>query len=276
MPLKLMYITNNPQIALIAQAAGVDRIFVDLETLGKAERQINRDAVKSKHKIEDIKIIKPLLTTSKMLVRVNPINPTSKEEIDAVIDNGADVIMLPMFKTCTEVEAFLDYVNGRTRVCLLLETAEAESNIDNILQISGIDEIHIGLNDLHLSHNMTFMFELLADGTVEKLGNKIHDRGIPYGFGGIASLGTGILSADNILAEHYRLGSSQVILSRSFCNAEKIKDINTIKKIFTANVAALRNFEEELSHKPSAYFIENKLMVKQKVSSIVSHMLATK
>ena len=29
--LKLMYITNDPQTAQIAQQAGVDRIFVDLE-----------------------------------------------------------------------------------------------------------------------------------------------------------------------------------------------------------------------------------------------------
>ena len=32
--LKLMYITNDPQVASLAQAAGVDRIFVDLETIG--------------------------------------------------------------------------------------------------------------------------------------------------------------------------------------------------------------------------------------------------
>ena len=30
MPLKLMYITNNPDIAFIAEHAGVDRIFVDM------------------------------------------------------------------------------------------------------------------------------------------------------------------------------------------------------------------------------------------------------
>ena len=29
--LKLMYITDNPDIAVIAQNAGVDRIFVDME-----------------------------------------------------------------------------------------------------------------------------------------------------------------------------------------------------------------------------------------------------
>jgi len=39
MGLKLMFITNSPTIARIAQNAGVDRIFVDLEKLGKDERQ---------------------------------------------------------------------------------------------------------------------------------------------------------------------------------------------------------------------------------------------
>ena len=39
MSLKLMYITNQPEIAQIAESAGVDRIFVDLEYIGKSDRQ---------------------------------------------------------------------------------------------------------------------------------------------------------------------------------------------------------------------------------------------
>ena len=39
MALKLMYITNNPDVARIAEEAGVDRIFVDMEYIGKADRQ---------------------------------------------------------------------------------------------------------------------------------------------------------------------------------------------------------------------------------------------
>ena len=39
MPLKLMYITNRPDVAKIAEENGVDRIFVDMEYIGKAERQ---------------------------------------------------------------------------------------------------------------------------------------------------------------------------------------------------------------------------------------------
>lgn len=45
--LKLMYITNDPDVAMIAQKAGIDRIWVDLETLGKEERQKGFNTVKS-------------------------------------------------------------------------------------------------------------------------------------------------------------------------------------------------------------------------------------
>ena len=43
-----------------------------------------------------------------------------------------------------------------------------------------------------------------------------HIAGIPFGFGGIARIGEGLLPSDYILGEHVRLGSSSVILSRTF------------------------------------------------------------
>ena len=90
--------------------------------------------------------------------------------------------------------------------------------LDAVLELGGFDEIHIGLNDLHLSYKLDFMFELLANGTVEKLCRKIKEYGFPYGFGGIACLDGGLLPATNVIMEHYRLGSTRVILSRSFCD----------------------------------------------------------
>lgn len=272
MPLKLMYITNNIEVAKIAQDNGVDRIFVDLEYMGKSERQINLDTVKSSHSVEDISKIKDVLIKSELLVRINPINSNSESEINKAVQNGADVIMLPMFKTTEEVSTVINLVNRKARTCLLLETIEAEKLIDDILLIDGIDEIFIGLNDLHISHNMKFMFELLADGTVERLSRKIKSKGIPFGFGGISRLGTGVLQADNIVAEHYRLGSSMVILSRSFCNYEKVNDINEIKKIFNASIVKLREFENELTLKNQSYFFENHKIVIDKVKEILIHI----
>lgn len=272
MSLTLMYITNNPEIAIIAENSGVDWIFVDLEINGKEERQGHLDTVISRHSIEDVKIIKSVLTKSKLLVRINPIFGGSMDEIDRVVKDGAEIVMLPFFKTKLEVETFVQLLNGRAKACLLLETPEAVENIESILSVDGLDYIHIGLNDLHLGYGMTFMFELLADGTVESLCEKLKRKNITYGFGGIAQLGQGELPAERIIAEHYRLGSSMAILSRSFCNANKIKDIRELKEVFETGVLEIRSYENSLKDKNISYFIENKQFVKEKVSQIVQEI----
>ena len=174
MPLKLMYITNRPEIALIAEKNGVDRIFVDMEYIGKAERQGNLDTVQNHHTIHDVSVLRRVLTQSELLVRVNPIHDktsdysSSEEEIEAAIQAGADIVMLPFFKTVAEVKSFLRIVNGRVKTMLLLETPEAVDALNEILAIPGIDEIHIGINDLSIGYGKRFMFELLTDGTVER------------------------------------------------------------------------------------------------------------
>lgn len=244
MSLKLMYITNDLSVALIAQKYGVDRVWIDLETLGKEERQKNRDSVKSHHTIEDIKVIAPKLTTSEMMVRINRWNEKSVDEIDRVIDAGAEIIMLPYWKTPEEVRKFLNTVNGKCKTSLLLETKEADECLDDVLRLSGIDEIHIGLNDLHLSYGLTFMFELLTNGTVERLCRKIAAANIPYGFGGIAKIGAGAVTAEKIILEHYRLGSTRAILSRSFCDYQKLNKIEEIDDLFRENINSIRKFEE--------------------------------
>ena len=152
MALKLLYITKDPAVARIAQAAGVDRIWADMEYIGKAERQGGMDTVQSCHTIEDVRNVRAAVTTSQLLVRVNPIHKatadycSSEQEINDVIDAGADVIMLPFFKTVKEVRTFLDIVDGRIPTQLLLETPEAVEVVDEILKLPGVDEIHIGLS----------------------------------------------------------------------------------------------------------------------------------
>lgn len=267
MPLKLMYITNNTDIALIAESVGVDRIFVDLEKIGKKERQGGMDTVQSDHTLKDIRKIRNSITKAEVLVRSNPVHPDLKNEIDNIIENGADIIMLPYFKGVEEVETFLKYVDNRIRTCVLFETTEAVDYIDDILKLDGIDEAFIGLNDLSISYGKNFMFELLADGTVEKLCLKFKLNGIPYGFGGISSIGTGVLPAENILKEHYRLDSESVILSRSFCNTEKISDLEKIRQIFYEGVKKLRLAEQECI-KYKQYFYENQKRTKEIVAKM--------
>jgi len=270
-----MYITNKPAVAQIAEAAGVDWIFIDMEFIGKDSRQGGLDTVQNHHTVEDVKNIRNAITKAKLLVRVNPIHetlnnyPSSKDEIDAVIEAGADIIMLPFFKTIDEVKTFINNVDGKAETLLLLETVEAADLIDEILDVPGIDMIHIGLNDLHLEKRKKFMFQLLADGTVDALATKIKAKGIPFGFGGIAQLATGMLPGDKVLKEHYRLGSSIVILSRSFCNTDEVTDVNLVREIFRKGVEEIRVLEKFVKDKPASYFQQNHEDVVNAVSQIV-------
>ena len=273
MALKLMYITNQPQIAQTAESSGVDRIFVDMEYIGKADRQGGLDSVKNHHTVEDVRRMKQAVESAEVLVRVNPIHEatseytSSEQEINDVIRAGADIIMLPYITSVKQVEDFIRYVGGRVKTMPLIETPESAEAIDEILEIDGIDEIYIGLNDLSLGYHKKFMFELLTDGTVEGLCLKCKLKGIPYGFGGVASLGKGMLPSEYVIREHYRLGSTCAILSRSFCNVDKVKHIGIISSTFIDGVKAIRELEEECESKIS-YFRENEREVAERVSQI--------
>lgn len=269
MPLTLMYITNSVDVALIAEKYGVDRVWIDLETLGKELRQKNFDSVKSHHSIDDIKKISPLLTKAEMMVRTNPWNENSVREIEEVISAGAQRIMLPMWTYKDEVVKFLTTVNGRVKTTLLLETIGARECLDEVLKLDGIDEIHIGLNDLHIQYGMKFMFELLADGTVEDICNKIKKAGIPYGFGGIAKLGYGDVPAEMVISEHYRLGSTRAILSRAFCDTSKVNELSEVERIFFTEMNKLREYEKNAAEFTAEEFESNRKAFLDGVNKVV-------
>ena len=278
MALTLMYITNNPLVASIAQQSGVDRIWVDLEWIGKEKRQAGMNTVKSHHTVEDVSVIRKVVTASQLLVRVNPIHEAtfeycgSKEEIDSVIEAGAEIVMLPMFKTPWEVGRFVEYVDGRARVLLLCETREAAERIEEIMAVPGIDEMYVGLNDLHLSYGQRFMFQPLCDGKMDRLAEKINARGLPFGFGGIARVGYGMLPAEYIICEHYRLGSTAAILSRGFCNMNMVENPEDVRDLFIEGVHRIREREAECGTYTAEQFAANHEEVIRRVKQIVAEI----
>ncbi|MCI7594359.1 aldolase/citrate lyase family protein [Alistipes shahii] len=273
--LNLMYITKHPEIARIAEEAGVDWIFVDMEFIGKDCRQGGLDTVQNHHTVEDVANIRAAVTKAKVLVRINPIHdtmddyPSSEEEIEAVIQAGADIVMLPYFKTTEEVHRFIGYVGGRAKTCLLVETPEAADLLDQIVEIDGIDMIHIGLNDMHLALKMKFMFQLLTDGSVDKWTRIIAQKGIMYGFGGLASLNGGTVPGRMILKEHYRLRSQMVIVSRAFCNTDNMTDLDKVRSIFNNGIADIRKMENEMNKLSKEDFKNNHKAVCDAVGIIV-------
>lgn len=271
--LKLMILAADPQSAVEAQAAGIDRVFYDLEWIGKNERQFGRNTVKSNNNIDDIPAVREVLKESELLVRTNPIHAYSKEEIDKAIAYGADILMLPMVMDQHDVEQYIDMIDGRAKVCIMIETAAAMARLDKILTVQGVDEVFVGLNDLHISMGLTFMFELLSGGLVEYIANKCNKVRIPFGFGGIARIGEGDLSSENILGEHIRLGSSSVILSRTFKGVMGV-DKNARKIDLAEEVSKVRGRINEIASWTNNDHEYNVRKIAESVDLIVSKILS--
>lgn len=242
--LELFQITNDPALAKRCDALGGFRLFVDLERMGKAERQAGRNTFISEHQLADVARVRAVLRQSPLMVRVNPLHAGTRAEVDAVIGEGADLVMLPMFSGAGDLRAFSDIVAGRVPIVPLLENGAALASVDDWAGTPGLHEIYVGLNDLHLSLGCRFMFEPLADGSVERVAQAARRHGLPFGFGGIARIDEGLLPGRDVLAEHLRLGSRAVILSRTFHRDSEMD--------FEREVAALRQVERELAARTPA------------------------
>lgn len=245
--LKLMLITNDPLLAKFAVRHSVQRIFVDLEIYGKKARQGHRDTLISNHNFDDIRAIRSAIGEGELLARLNPVHGGTELEIETAIEAGADILMLPMFTLLEEVRRFSRAIAGRCRFIPLVETPQALKLVEDLVQESGVDELYIGLNDLHLALEQDFMFQLVADGTVERVANLCRQHGVPFGFGGIARMEEGLLPGKLVLAEHYRLGSTAVILSRTFHRAAISLDEMQRNIDFENEIQALRAKEASLA-----------------------------
>lgn len=276
MPHRLIFLTKEPEVGRLAERAGIDWIFVDLEYRGKADRQTGRDTVISAHSITDVARMRSVLTKAQLLVRVNPMGEWSAAEVDAAIGAGADILMLPFFTTAAEVASFIAMVRGRAKTCLLVETLAAVTAIDRILAVPGIDFVHIGLNDIHIERQTRFMFEFLADGSLDALAEKIRVSGIPFGIGGMARIGEKVPPAEAILAEHYRLGSSGVILARSFVGSVPAGDMAALEKALISGVHDVRVCEDELTSATPDFLEVNRIRTRDQIKQVAEEIGARK
>lgn len=218
----LTLFTNDPELARRADLAGIDRIGLDLEKIGKSGRQDARRCWISDHEEHEIHAVRRSLSRSRLFARTNPIHPGSGAEIARLIDAGVGVLMLPMFTTVAEAARFIELVDRRATVSLLLETAAAAARVDDLVALEGVDEIHVGLNDLHLSLGLGSHFELLTSSLMDGLSRAVRDAGIPFGFGGVGRFGDDNLAipADLLYAQFARLGADRALVSRVFVSPD--------------------------------------------------------
>lgn len=276
-PLRFMLITSSPDVAKAAESAGVDRIFVDLEVLGKRERQQGRSTVISDHTIKDVAAVAGALQKAELLVRVNPLHPGTLDEVNRAIESGADLLMLPMFRSAQELDTFCRMVAGRVGVIALVETPEAVKDIEAIARVPGLSAVHIGLNDLSLALKMDFLFEPLASGMIDRMADVLRKAGIPFGFGGVARVGQGALPAELVLGEHVRSDSTAVILSRAFHGGTNAADRVIVDRLnLTEEIARLRSVEARLRRRTPEEVERDRVKTKQIIEQIAAESRKTR
>jgi hypothetical protein len=209
----LMLFTHDTELAKQAEAAGIDRIVVDFEFRGKSARQSGYHLEVNRATLSDLRRIKKAIKIP-VLVRSNPISPESKKEIRAIISEGADIIMLPMFRTKREVEDFLQFTGSDVIKCLLFETKDSVNIVSELARLR-FDEYYIGLNDMAIDYNLSFAYDVLNYDIVQTIHRVLRDR--PFGFGGITVVSGGSpLRTVAILKKMAEYGCSLAILRRAF------------------------------------------------------------
>ncbi len=212
----------DPILAAGADKAGVDRIGLDLEILGKADRQRGLGTWVSSHRIDQLRDMRSAVTRAELFCRINPINAGSQAEIDEVLACGVEVLMLPMFTTVEEVETFVALIDGRAKAVPLLEHRLAVDEIERIARVPGLDCIHVGLTDLSLSLNVANRFGLMASAMMDRIAAAVHREGLRLCIGGIGRAldDSQPIPTDAIYAQYARLNATGALVSRAFFGAD--------------------------------------------------------
>jgi 2-keto-3-deoxy-L-rhamnonate aldolase RhmA len=271
--IELLQITDKPELAALCDEIGSFRLFVDWETHGKAERQAGRNSFISTHSTQTLAEIAKAAPHTPVMVRVNPLHEGTAAEVDAAIAGGAKRLMLPMFRNADTVHAFSQIVANRLPITPLLEHIDAAGCLPRWIDAQGVDEVYIGLNDLHISMEHSFMYQPLAIGLVDELAWQIKAANKRFGFGGIARMSEGELAGRRVLGEHMRLGSSAVIVSRTFHGMNVGGDSMAS---FRTEVAALRQAERELKARSAAQVEADRLQACALIEQIAEKIARSK
>jgi citrate lyase beta subunit len=212
-PFDLALFSVDPPTIRKAVAAGVSIIIVDLEWRGKPERQVGFDTEVNRHHPSDVARARRS-TSTLVMCRINAWGRHSAREIERVLENGADIVLLPMVSHPRQVESFLVRLAGRAQAGILVETYQAIARARDLARFA-LDWVYVGLNDLMVERGGGDLFLPVADGTLARVRDAF--AGVRFGFGGMTVVGCGRPIPDRLLvSEMVRLECSFGFLRRSF------------------------------------------------------------
>jgi hypothetical protein len=218
----LTLFSTQPDFIRRAVAAGVAEIIVDWEHIGKAERQAGADTQINYDTPDDLRRVRAC-TRARVICRINQYGSWTPQEVELAIQAGADEILLPMVRTCDEVQAVLDLVAGRCGVGILVETEDAV-NQSHMLGRLPLSRAYLGLNDLAIDRGTSNIFIPLIDGTLERVRRAFIN--VPFGFGGLTLPECGRpIPCRLLIGEMVRLNCQFSFLRRSFYRDIKHSDV---------------------------------------------------
>ena len=211
--LELLLFSTDSILVRESEQAGVDGFIIDWEDRSRFGREHEKSGQQMPDTVEDLGRISNLVQTP-VWCRINQPGDWTLNEIEAAIQHGADLILLPMVRTPDEVALFLEQVAGRAQVGILVETVEA-CNCAEELSSFTLDRVYVGLLDLSLSRGTKDIFAPLRDGTIEHLRDIFYHT--PFGVGGLTTIDKGYpLASTEIMANLAHLKCNFTFLRNSF------------------------------------------------------------
>ncbi len=212
--------TNDGKLAQTADLAGVDRIGPDLEFIGKKERQKGIESRLSNHSLDDAPRIFREVSSAARFARINPLHEGTGHEVEALLADGAEVLMFPFFQTAEEVRSLGDIVRSRAMIVGLVETRAALKAIKDIQATEVFDEIHFGLTDLGIDLG-TDRFGVLQSNLFLDTVEVVRQTNVAFGIAGFADPEDSSLpfNPGEFCKQAHSLGATRAIVSRSFVNS---------------------------------------------------------
>jgi hypothetical protein len=254
--LELVLFENEPESACAYLEAGIRSFLVDLEIIGKDQRQLGFDTEIRPGKLQDLQRIAALPGVSAWC-RINRYGGHTQREVEHALEAGADVMILPMAESMTEIDAYLRLLDRRCRAGIMIET-RACAALARELNQRPLDYAFFGLNDFAISRGGGLIFDALADGSVEAVNRAL--TGPRFGVGGLTDVrrGSPIPSA-RLVEEMERLGCGFTFLRRSFRRDARLIDPAVIVagiRDYWAQCAARDHAQREADHRRLVAAIE--------------------
>lgn len=150
----------------------------------------------------------------RVICRINAFNGGTTDEVERVIAQGGTDILLPMWRTTDEIRDLNELVRGRAGVGVMIETADALTQIRSLRSIRP-SFAFIGLVDLAIDRRTTTIFSPIIDGTLDRAARDLGD--IPFGFGGLTVPDKGEpIPSRLFVGEMLRVGAAFSVMRRSF------------------------------------------------------------